>query len=102
MREAQPNLAVLRVHKFMNLHYGALQIANDRLGPFTKQLSDGRKLEIPPLLHKELHAKLFFELVNLPADRRLRHMQLLCRACDVLPVRHLHKIIQLPQFHNFP
>lgn len=51
--------------------------------------------------HKQLHAQLFFQLLNLPGERRLRDMQPRRGAADVQLFRHGDEVFQMPEIHVF-
>jgi membrane fusion protein (multidrug efflux system) len=48
---------------------------------------------------EEWRGELFFQIVNLAAQRRLRHVQPPRGTCQVEFLRHRHEVPQMPQFH---
>lgn len=69
MRKSNSNLPMLRVQKLMNFSDRLIQIFQYAFNPFAKKLSHGSQLQVSPLLHKKVHAKLFFQLMNLTTHR---------------------------------
>ena len=57
------------------------------------------ELDAAPDPCEQLHADIFFELVNLPAERRRRDVQHARRPADVLVLRDGDEIAQVTQFH---
>lgn len=101
MREADADLAALRVKEFMHLRHRPVEFIQDRLHSFAKELPDRRKLQIPPLLHEQIHSQLLLQLMNLAAYRRLCDMQLLRRSGDMFLLGNLQKILQLSKLHDY-
>jgi hypothetical protein len=88
MGEADPNLPMLWVKKLMHFTNSFVEILQDTFDPFAKKLSYRGQLQIPPFLHKKIYTKLLFKLMNLPADRRLCHVQLFRRLCNMFLLSH--------------
>lgn len=50
--------------------------------------------------HEELDPQLIFQLADLPAERRLRYVQLLGGFTEIERLRHREKIAYVTQFHG--
>ena len=49
---------------------------------------------------KQIETDLLFEIADLPADARLRHVQLQRRARDIFLLGHGHEVAEMAQFHQ--
>ena len=70
------------------------------LGARLEEEASFRQLHAALLAREERRAKLLLEVLQLPRERRLRQVKLLCRPCDIAMARDGQKILEDAQFHN--
>ena len=72
----------------------------DRLGALEQQRAGGGEPHAAAVPGEQRNAELVLQLLDLPAQRRLRQAQFLGRAADAAGARDLHEIAQLFEFHD--
>src|SRR4051812_24003838 len=60
----------------------------------------GCERDLPLGAVEEPHAQFLLELANLLTDRRLRHMETLCRSAEVQLLGNRDEVPQMTQFHS--
>src|SRR5215211_3494111 len=83
-------------------HQHGLDTIQKRQSMLVKKLpSVGQAQRTGPAFEKH-HAQLFLELVDLPTERRLGHLQRLRGTRDAPLSNHGHEIAEVAQFHSIP
>lgn len=82
------NLAAGEVDEFENLD-----------GARKQRFTGGRQRDATRMARQQRHAKLFFELLDLHAERRLRDPKLVGSPSEVAGLGHADKILQSTQVH---
>jgi hypothetical protein len=76
-------------------------LLEDALGLRQIDLACGRQPDLALLADEERNLDLFFELLNLPAQRWLLHVQLLGSPAEMQLFCDGHEIAQMPQLHRY-
>ena len=79
---------------------GLMNEMDDRLRPFEQQRAGDAEPHAAAVAGEQRNAELVLELLDLPAQGRLRQTQLLRRAADAAGARHPHEVAQFFQFHD--
>jgi hypothetical protein len=83
-------------HAFFSL----LDLGENPGGIFQKHLSGHGYFYLTAGSIKELHPESLLQILNLLTERRLRHVQMLCRPTKVAVFGHRDKIAQMSEFHS--
>ena len=84
---------------FPQLLPGLIRQLQHLVGPAQQQAAGLGQLQVPLAPDKQRHPQLFFQGLDLVAQRGLAHVQLFGGPCDVQLLSHHHKVLQTPQIH---
>ena len=78
---------------------GVLQVLEDAVAQLKQRFASGRDSDPPPDPVEDRFAELLLEQQDLPADRRLRHVQLFAGGRERAGIGNRADDFELPQIH---
>ena len=91
----QADDALRALSHMARLAHGFVDVVEDAFGPFIKDLSRGRELDMACVARQQQRLHLALELLDLPAQGRLRDVQLFRRARVAARIDDFDKIAEL-------